>query len=68
MNFDNASGAPMIAALIVAVAILFLGGVALGLQGSVKFLGFKLKKKQICCLALVVPMVLGMFGTKGKTA
>lgn len=37
MNFDNASGAPMIAALIVAVAILFLGGVAFGFQGSVQF-------------------------------
>lgn len=37
MNLQNASGAPMMAAVIVLVAIVVLGGITLSFGGSVQF-------------------------------
>jgi len=37
MNFENASGAPMMAAVLVLIAIVVLGGIGVAFQGSVQF-------------------------------
>ncbi len=37
VNFDQAKGPPMIAAVIVLIAIALLGGISFAFQGSVQF-------------------------------
>lgn len=37
MSMENASGAPLVAAVIVLAAILALGGIAWSFQGSIQF-------------------------------
>lgn len=36
-DFNNAQGAPMMAALIVLIAVVILGGISFAFQGSVQF-------------------------------
>jgi hypothetical protein len=37
MSLDNARGAPLVAAIIVMVAVIVLGGFAFAFQGSIQF-------------------------------
>lgn len=37
MNFEKAQGAPMIAAIIVLIAVVILGGISFAFQGSIQF-------------------------------
>jgi len=37
MDFQNAQGAPLIAAVLVLVAIVALGGISFAFQGSIQF-------------------------------
>lgn len=37
MNFEQAKGTPLIAATIVLLAIVLLGGISFGFQGSIQF-------------------------------
>lgn len=37
MDFSNLRGAPLVAALIVLGAVIFLGGVSLAFQGNIQF-------------------------------
>lgn len=37
MDFSNLQGAPLVAALIVLSAVVFLGGISLAFQGNIQF-------------------------------
>jgi hypothetical protein len=37
MDFENAQGAPLVAAVIVLLAIVALGGISFAFQGSIQF-------------------------------
>ena len=37
MNFQNAQGSPLMAAVIVLIAVVALGGIAFAFQGSIQF-------------------------------